>query len=161
MGSPAIRVSKAVTRATVIRLRRSAASKAFATSKGHIAGASASVPAESRSRTPSVKCDRSSSKHQATATDASRTIRLIMAAGINQLPDCDLSQIRTLSKFANLSHNLIRRFSLASIGWNQLRNRNPTPRDPDRLALGNSFQQAVEMGFGVKDSHGSLVSHVN
>jgi hypothetical protein len=85
-----------------------------------------------------------------------------LEAGIDQLADRDLSQIRTPSKFADFSDNLIRLLSLASVGWNQLRNRNSrAPRDPDRLALGDSFQQAVEMGFGVKYSHGSLVSHMN
>jgi hypothetical protein len=84
-----------------------------------------------------------------------------MAAGIDQLADRGLSQIRALSKLPNLSHNMVRLFSLASIGWNQFRNWNPPPRNPDRLALGNSFQQAIEMGFGVKDSDGSLVSHMN
>src|SRR5438034_9124946 len=39
------------------------------------------------SRTPSVKSLLSSSKHQATATDASKTIRLITAPFIDQLAD--------------------------------------------------------------------------
>ena len=108
-----------------------------------------------------MKCDFSSSKHQATTTDASRTIRLRMAAGIDQLADRSLSQSSTLSKLPNFSHHLLRIFSLACIGRNQFCNWSPPPRNPDRLTLENSFQQAIEMGFGVKDADGNLVSHIS
>jgi hypothetical protein len=84
-----------------------------------------------------------------------------MAAGIDQLADTGLSQIRALSKLANLSHNLVRILSLTIVGWNQLGNRNPPPRDPNGLALGDSFQEAIEMGLSIKNSDGRLVSHVN
>jgi hypothetical protein len=83
-----------------------------------------------------------------------------MAAGIDQLPDRGLSEIYAFSKLPNLSHYMVRLFSLASVGWNQFRNWTP-PRNLVRLPLGNSFQQAIEMGFGIKDSDGSLVSHVS
>src|SRR5580658_1869939 len=159
IGRSSIRRSKAVTCARVMRLRRSATSKAFATSKGHMAGVIASVPAESKSRTPSVNGTCSSSKHQATATDASRTIRLITAPRSDQLADRDLSKSRIFSKLANFSNNLMRVCFLARIGGNQFRNRNPSSCDSDRLALGNSFQKAIQMGLCVEDSNCSLMGH--
>ena len=88
-------------------------------------------------------------------------IRLTVAAGIDQLANRSFSQSRALSKLANFSHHMLRFFFLATIGRNQFCNWNPPPRNPDRLALGNPFQQAIEMGFGVKDSDGSLMSHPN
>jgi len=36
----------------------------------------------------------------------------------------------------------------------------PPPGDPDGLALGDSLQQAVDMGLCVEHSDSSLVSHV-
>src|SRR5438876_477564 len=114
----AIRRSKAVTCATVMRLRRSAISSAFTNSSGQMAGASASVPLASRSRTPSVKLLLSSSKHHATATDASRTIRLITAPFIDQLADGYFPEVHSLAKLANLSNELARILLLTSVGRN-------------------------------------------
>jgi hypothetical protein len=88
-------------------------------------------------------------------------LRLITAAGIDQLADSGLSQSRSLSKLANLSHNLLWVLFLANVSRNQFGNWDPPPGDPDRLPLGDSFQQTVEMGFGVEDSDSSLLSHVN
>src|SRR5690349_2874375 len=122
MGSPAIRRRNPVTWATLMRLRRSAISSAFATSSGQIAGVSTSVPTESKSRTPSVKSVRSSSKHQANATDASRTMRLIAPPFIDQLAYGYLSQSHTFSELANFLHKLAGILLVASIGENKLRN---------------------------------------
>jgi len=84
-----------------------------------------------------------------------------VAALIDQFADSGLPQSRALSKLANVSHNLSSLLFLASVGWNQFSNRNTPPRDPDRLSLGDSFQQAIEMGFSVEDSDGGSVSHTN
>jgi hypothetical protein len=85
----------------------------------------------------------------------------IMAAGIDQLADRHLSQGRALAKLADLSHNLAKVLLLTSVGWNQFSNRHPPPGDPDRLALRDFFQQAVEMGLRVEDSDSDSERHVN
>src|SRR5262249_12645240 len=161
IGSPAMRCRKAEACATLMRFRRSAISKALATSKGQMAGVSTSVPAKSRSRTPSAKPALSSSKHQATATDASRTIRLITSPFIDQLADTDLSQSCALSNLANLSYKLIGRLFLTGVGGNKFRDRNPPPRDPDRLALRDSFQKTIEMRLRVEHPDSIFTIHVN
>jgi len=84
-----------------------------------------------------------------------------MAAFIDQLADSDLSQSRTLSKLANLSYKLVGLLFLARVGGNQFGDWNPPPRNPDRLALGDSFQQAIEMGFCVKGPDSSFAIHVS
>src|SRR5262249_52859327 len=147
IGSPTTRCRNAEVCATLMRLRRSAISKALATSKGQMAGVSTSVSAESRSRTPSAKPPVLSSKHQATATDTSRTIRSITSPFIDQLADTAPSQSCALSNLANLSYKLVGCLFLTRVGGNKFRDRNPPPRDPDRLALRDIGRVILRVAF--------------
>src|ERR1700683_5455739 len=117
-----------------MRLRRSAISNALATSTGQMAGTRASAPAESRSRTVSVNLVASSSKHQATATDASSTKRLVAAAFINELAYGKFSQSRARAQPPDGGGQSASVFFPAGIGRRQFSHRNSAPRDLDGLA---------------------------
>ena len=84
-----------------------------------------------------------------------------MAAFIDQLADSDLFESRTLSQLANLPYQLVGLLLLTRVGGNQFGDWNPSPRDPDRLALGDPFQQAIEMGFCVEGPDSSFAIHIN
>src|SRR5437667_8525052 len=91
-------------------------------------------------------------KAPATATDASRTIRLITAPFIDQLADGYFPEVHSLAKLANLSNELARILLLSSVGRNQFGNGNAPPGNSDGFALGDSSEQSVEMSLGVKGS---------
>src|SRR5216684_3892548 len=153
MGSPAILTRSPVTLARAMRLRRSATSNAFEISQGQIEGTRASAPAEIKSSTPSVNFVASSSKHQATATDASSTNRLVPAAFIDQLAYRDFAQSRPFSQLPNAFDQTASVLLPAVVRRNQLRHWNAAARNPDRLPLGGSLQQFVEMSLRVKCTH--------
>ena len=84
----------------------------------------------------------------------------MMADFIDQLADSDLSQSGALSKLANLSYQLVGLLFFTRVSGNHFGDRNPPPRDPDRLSLGDSFQQAIEMGLCVEGPDSSFTIHV-
>jgi len=81
-----------------------------------------------------------------------------MAAFIDQFADSDLFESRTLSKLANLPYQLVGLLFLTHVGGNQFGDWNPSPRDPDRLALGDALQQAIETVLCVEGPDSSLRS---
>src|SRR5271166_6387405 len=145
IGRLAMRCKAEVTCAVVMRLRRSATSRAFATSRGQMAGVVASTPAPSRSSTPSVYGVLSSEKHHASATEASRTRRLVTAAFINQLANGQASQVGSFPNLADIADDLFQIFGLSIFGWNQLGHGNSAPRDADGFTLQNLAQQLIQV----------------
>src|SRR5215813_4345357 len=123
-----------------MRPRLSPMINALATSKCQIAGAIASEPPVRRSRTPSVYVSRSSEKHHAKATEASRTNLLEPAAFIDQLSNRKIAQGDFLTYFPHFVSNLLEVFLLALLIRNQASNWNAATCDAYRFTLGNLLE---------------------
>src|SRR5260370_35579472 len=156
IANPAIRRRNAVACATLIRFLRSALNTALATSRGHPAGTTTVAPFASRSRIPSVTAVASSSKHHATATEASKTSFLnclMVAPLLYQLPDLYLSESHTLSELTDVTHNIPRILCFPRIGGNKLSHWNTPQCDISRFPPRHLLQQCVEVRLGVECTH--------
>src|SRR5579863_2152527 len=145
-----MRWRKVVAWAFVMRLRRSAISKALATSNGQMEGVSISVPVSSTSSRRSGRAALSSSKHQARGTEASKTRLLVTSAFIYQFSNGNLPEGDALAGRANVTNHLFEVDSILLIGRDKFRDGDAAQGDADGLSFGDFLQQRIEMSFCVE-----------